>query len=93
MASKHKKELQKNKKKEIVELKKTGKWEVVKQPKPVKKIKQAGFIQQLQNRANQQLATAKNQQTKLPIGRWFAQILAIIFIISLVLAGITPLFR
>ena len=93
MVSKHKKELQKNKKKEIVELKKVGKWEPSIEKKPVKRAKQVNFIQALQNKANQQTGLTKNSKIKLPVGRYFAQILAIIFVLSLVLASLAPLLR
>jgi|GEM_PF-4565649 len=90
MASKHKKELQKNRKKEIIELKKTGQWEPKQDKKPAKKTKQVSFIQQLQTKASQQNNKSK---AKLPLGRYFAQFLAIIFVLSLILASIAPLFR
>lgn len=90
MASKHKKELQKNKKKETLELKKIGKWEPKLDKKPIKKAKPASFIQQLQTKASQQ---NNKSATKLPLGRYFAQFLAIIFVLSLILASLAPLFR
>lgn len=92
MPSKHKKELQKLKKKEVVELKKIGKWEPKVEKKPVKKIKKASFLQELQNKANQQSKLVKNNTSKPPLGRLLAQILAVIFVITLILGSLLPLF-